>query len=232
SFRKTQKLLLILSVFIGVNRWLVLPSVAWAQADALSAPTPVESQPKGVQVKPTPTRTATPEPMPADVVEQNGKTAPEVETPTPGITATPAETATSTPTFTFTPTKTPKPDKKAKRTPTPDRTKTPVPTPVLHLPQITTIPNPAYGDKVIFRVMTKGPAQARIVVYDRFFSKVKELSGEGDKLFDILWSLKKVSQGIYYYQAQVTDTATGAVQTIKMQSFAVMKDEANPNDGD
>lgn len=164
------------------------------------------------------------ESQPADVVGQNGETAPmKIISPVP---ATPTLTFTKTPT----PTPTPKPDKNAKKTPTPDRAKAPFPTTGLHLPQVTTIPNPAYGDKVIFRVMTTGPAKVEIVVYDRFFNKVKELQGEGDRLFDVLWNFKKIPQGIYYYQAEVTDSATGGVQMLKMQSFAVMKDEDLPAD--
>lgn len=102
--------------------------------------------------------------------------------------------------------------------------------PKIQLPGVTTIPNPARGDKVIFRVMTKGPAKARIVVYDRFFSKVKELDGEGDHLFDLIWSLKKVSEGIYHYQTEVIDTSTGESKILSMQSFAVMKDDDTPAD--
>ncbi len=74
--------------------------------------------------------------------------------------------------------------------------------------------------------MTSGAAKAHIVVYDRFFNKVVELEGEGDQLFDILWSLKTVPQGIYYYQCQIDDTQAGTGKTLPMQNFAVMKDEA------
>ncbi|SRR5579871_1220891 len=138
---------------------------------------------------------------------------------------TPTALPTSTPTSSIaqTPTPTPTAGKPPTQTPTPNRTTSPVPTP--KLPAVTTIPNPAYGDKVIFRVMAKGTSKAQVVVYDRFFTKVTELSGEGDRLFDILWSLKKVQQGLYYYQTQVTDSTTGQAQMLPMQSFAVMKDD-------
>lgn len=219
---KPKVAVFVLAVLIPLNPWIGLPSVVWAQDDALSPPTPAENQLKGVEHKPVaPTKTVT-ETEPADVVGQNGETAPEgipSSSPTPSL---------RNPSFTVTPSPTPvsKPDIHSKKTSTPNRTPLPSPTPAL--PNITTIPNPAYGDKVIFRVMTKDPAKVHIVVYDRFFSKVKELHGEGDRLFDILWSLKKVSQGIYYYQAEITDTATGGSQMLKMQSFAVMKDEMAP----
>ena len=143
-------------------------------------------------------------------------------------TATAFPTTTPTPAITTTPIPTPTAGKPPTHTPTPNRTASPVPTP--KLPAITTIPNPAYGDKVIFRVMTLGPAKVQIVVYDRFFNKVKELQGEGERLFDVLWNFKKIPQGIYYYQAQITDTATGGPQMLKMQSFAVLKDDAFPDD--
>ncbi len=93
------------------------------------------------------------------------------------------------------------------------------------LPKVTTIPNPVWGDKVIFRVMTASAAKAHVVIYDRFFNKVDELEGEGDQLFDILWSLKKIPQGIYYYQSQIDDPKAGTSKTLPMQNFAVMKDE-------
>lgn len=82
---------------------------------------------------------------------------------------------------------------------------------------------------MIFRVMVKKAAKAQIVVYDRFFNKVTQLSGEGDHLFDILWSLKKVQEGLYYYQTQILDKATGQAQMLPMQSFAVMKDDSADN---
>lgn len=225
--------LAVLSVSICVHLWLP-SSVVWAQDDALSAPTPSSGDqliPQGSQIHPRPHSRN--ESEPADVVGQNGQPALGI---TSSISQKPESTPMETPAVTTMPTPSPtptaiaeKPERKAqgpKSGPPP----TPSLTPALHLPWVTTIPNPAYGDKVIFRVMTEGPAKARIVVYDRFFSRVKELHGEGDRLFDILWSLKKVSQGIYYYQAEITYSDTGESRILKMQSFAVMRDETNPED--
>jgi|GEM_PF-2688062 len=94
-----------------------------------------------------------------------------------------------------------------------------------NLPRVTIIPNPAYGDRVIFRVMANGPAKAHIVVYDRFFNKMDQLEGEGDNLFDIIWSLKKIPEGIYYFQTLIDNKTDGSSQKIAPQNFAVEKDE-------
>lgn len=193
----------------------------FADVDALSGPEP-DSTPHLSIPKPVPLKTVTPLRK-----KKNHKKKSEVKpTPTATMTATPVVTPTTT--ASFTPTMTVTPDKNSKKTPTP----TPTPKPIDHgtgkapLPKVTTIPNPVWGDKVIFRVMTSGAAKAHIVIYDRFFNKVDELEGEGDRLFDILWSLKKIPEGIYYYQSQIDDTQAGISKTLSMQNFAVMKDEA------
>lgn len=180
--------------------------------------------------------------QPPDVVGQNGKILKSpTQTPTPPseendfpLPSTPqptpiADMKDTTPIPTETPSPTPVRDKNQKKTPIPANSSTPTvsPTPNIKLPWVTTIPNPAWGDKVIFRIIVKGSARAHIVIYDRFFSKIKELDGEGTHLFDILWSLKKIPQGIYHYQTQLTDTESGESQILHMQSFAVMRDE-NP----
>src|SRR6185295_14539889 len=72
-------------------------------------------------------------------------------------------------------------------------------------PQITVIPNPARGKKLTFRVMSKNRVIVHLRVTDRFFDPVDKIEQEGEGLFDILWSLQKVSDGMYYYQAQIED---------------------------
>ncbi len=203
--------------------WRILPSAAWAQEDALSVPQ-TNTQPKLILPRASSPDNPVTESEPADVVEQNGEFAPMVTPSVSQNVSRPTFTSTPTPTSVKTPTFTPTPDKHLKKTTIPNGTVTPAFQPV----RVTTIPNPAYGDKVIFRVMTQSPATARIVVYDRFFSKVTELQGAGDRLFDILWGLTKVPEGIYYYQVQVTNSGTGESQILHMQSFAVMKDEEPP----
>ncbi|HTC21571.1 MAG TPA: hypothetical protein VK859_12030 [bacterium] len=196
-----------------------------ADQDALSPPMPEASPhlslPKAPPPK-TPTKVKVHKSPPKKTKAKKIPTV--ITTPTPISTATPTPTATATPVFTATP-------DKSLKVPAP----TPTPKPVQHgavkgqLPQVTTIPNPVWGDKVIFRVMSSSTAKAHIVIYDRFFNKVDELEGEGDQLFDILWSLQKIPQGIYYYQSQIDDTQAGTSKTLPMQNFAVMKDEA-PNE--
>lgn len=190
---------------LGTISTIVPPAFA---DDALSAPK-TNSQPK--LENPSPSSVDNDKSIePADVVDQKAG----FIIPTPG-----KWTSVPTPPFT--------PAAKSKPTPTPT-TKPRTSSLKKGEPTVTTIPNPAWGDKVIFRVMTSGPAKARIVVYDRFFNKVADLSGDGERLFDILWSLKKISEGLYYYQVEVADTVSGQTRMLPMQNFAVMKDET-PN---
>jgi hypothetical protein len=193
---------------------------ASADVDALSGPQP-DSTPHLSMPKPIPLKTVTP------VKVKKTRKKKLKAYPTLTATVTPTPTFTPTPTATLTPTVTATPDKNSKKTPTPTPTSKPIDhgTIKASLPKVTTIPNPVWGDKVIFRMMTSGAAKAHIVIYDRFFNKVDELEGEGDRLFDILWSLKKIPEGIYYYQSQIDDTQAGTSKTLPMQNFAVMKDE-------
>jgi hypothetical protein len=120
-------------------------------------------------------------------------------------------------------------------TPTPQHKAAPKATPVptkkgdANLPKITVIPNPARGTKVTFRVMTGNPVEVRLKVYNRFYDAVAELKGEGDHLFDILWSLKGVPEGPYSYQAQVIDKTTGQFSSLPLQKFTIEKDETPPD---
>jgi hypothetical protein len=124
------------------------------------------------------------------------------------------------PVFADTPTPSPTPASTPSPTPTATRVLTPS---VQTLPKVTTIPNPARGNKMTFRIMTAGPAKARIRIYDRFMDPVAEPVKEGNKLFDILWSLKDVPEGIYCYQAQIEDTTTGEITKLPQQKFVVLK---------
>jgi len=102
---------------------------------------------------------------------------------------------------------------------------TPKPTIVFDksLPKVTVIPNPARGKKLNFRVMAAGPCKVRIRVNNRFFDVIATIEKEGGSLFDILWNLKTVSEGIYYYQAQIEDKATGQITKLPLQKFVVLK---------
>lgn len=106
----------------------------------------------------------------------------------------------------------------------------PTPSPTVDKPaaSVTVIPNPVRGKKVTFRVMADRPVKVRIRVYNRFLDTVVEFEKDGEKLFDVLWALKKVPEGIYYYQAQVTDQKTGVLVSIPVQKFVILK-ETNPS---
>jgi hypothetical protein len=101
----------------------------------------------------------------------------------------------------------------------------PTPTPTQLSATITVIPNPARGKKLAFRIVTTAPAIVRVRIYNRFFDPVEKLEQEGNGLFDILWSLKKVPEGIYYYQTQVEDKVTGQTIKLPQQKFVVLKEE-------
>lgn len=138
-----------------------------------------------------------------------------------------------------------KPVKTATPIPTPTITATPAPTqvPADHrastptlsgpatasgdLAQVSILSDPVRGKKAIFRVVAKGKAKALVRVYDRTYNKVAELEGQGEGLFDILWTLKKVPEGIYRFQSQVI-LGTGEVVTPGVQNFTVEKDSDPP----
>lgn len=90
-------------------------------------------------------------------------------------------------------------------------------------PDVTVIPNPAWGAKLSFRVMLPSSSLVRIRIYNHnleFFAKIEKV---GNKVFDILWSLKHVPEGLYYYQVQVVDQNTGKITKLPLANFAVMK---------
>lgn len=143
--------------------------------------------------------------------------------PTPTLTPTVAMTQTVLPTAARTATPS------LKITPTSKATPAPTQKVGANLPRITVIPNPARGTKVTFRVMTANPVEVRLKVYNRFYDSVAELKGEGDHLFDILWSLKDVPEGPYSFEVQVIDQTTGQFSALPLQKFTVEKDETPPD---
>ena len=154
-----------------------------------------------------------------DVMESPVLSPTPIPTEVPSLTPTPQPKETPTATSTRT----------ATMVPTPRMTATPGKKPDPHAPRITVIPNPARGTKVTFRVTCIAPVEVRLKVYNRFFDTVVELEGEGDHLFDILWSLKDVPEGPYSFQAQIVDKATGQFGTLPLQKFTVEKDETPPD---
>lgn len=151
----------------------------------------------------------------ADAVENTASADASVDEATPSATATEMDPLPA-------PTSTPPPDKhspKAKGKPS----ETPTPRAKPTLPWVTTIPNPARGTKVDFRIMTQGPATAHIVIYNRFLDRIDKLEAKGDHLFDALWSLKHIPEGLYYYQVQIDDGTSGQSQVLPIQKFAVLK---------
>jgi hypothetical protein len=142
-------------------------------------------------------------------------------TGTPTVTLSPTWTLTSTRTPSATPTPTSTPSNHGKPTPT-DSFKFGLDAKV-DKPDVTVIPNPAWGAKLSFRVMVPQPALVRIRVYDHSLEPFDKIEQEGEKVFDILWSLKNVPQGLYYYQVQIVDQASGNITKLPLTNFAVMK---------
>jgi len=214
---------------------LVLPITVMAKAshvnsEPLEAITPImaddEQDPSLPIVSPTPSFTVTATPSPyATPLRPKGSEGQAASGDKP---ATPSVMATKTATPSVKTTATPLPALKLREAgnkPTPSATKKVD----LKLPRITVIPNPARGTKVTFRVMTPDPVKVRLKVYNRFYDSVAELEGEGDHLFDILWSLKGVPEGPYSFAAQVIDQTTGQFTTLPLQKFTVEKDETPPD---
>ncbi len=141
--------------------------------------------------------------------------------PAPVGTSTDTATATATQVFTTTPTPRPTVWDHGKPTPT-DSFKFGLDAKV-DKPDVTVIPNPAWGEKVSFRVMLPSPALIRIRIYDHDLEPFDKIEQVGEKVFDILWSLKSVPEGLYYYQVQIVNQETGKITKLPLRNFAVMK---------
>ncbi len=124
---------------------------------------------------------------------------------------------------TLTPTVTETPTPKAARTPTPVDTFQFDLSSKITKADVTVIPNPAYGDKVSFRVMAPAKSLVRIRIYNHNLEGFAKIEKEGEKVFDILWNLKEVPEGLYYYQTQIVDDKTGKITHLPLSNFAVMK---------
>ena len=85
---------------------------------------------------------------------------------------------------------------------------------------VTVVPSP-WGDKLTFRVMVSNNSDVKIRIYDHFYSPVTELEKKGSSWFDILWKLKEVPDGFYYYETEVDDLDTGLVSNLPPQKFVV-----------
>jgi hypothetical protein len=87
---------------------------------------------------------------------------------------------------------------------------------------ITVVPNPL-GNEITFRTLVASPALVKISVYDHFFAPVTVLQAKGNGCFDVLWKLKKVQEGIYYFKSQVKDVQSGLVSKMPVQKVVVTK---------
>ncbi len=99
------------------------------------------------------------------------------------------------------------------------------PTPLLKPPlpgSITLVPNPL-GNEITFRALVSAPSSLKISIYDHFYAPVTVLAAKGDGCFDVLWKLKKVRDGIYYFESQIKDVKSGVVSKLPIQKVIVTK---------
>ena len=87
---------------------------------------------------------------------------------------------------------------------------------------ITLVPNPL-GNEITFRALVAGPSSLKISIYDHFYAPVTVLAAKGNGCFDVLWKLKKVRDGIYYFEPQIKDVKSGAISKLPVQKVIVTK---------
>jgi hypothetical protein len=87
---------------------------------------------------------------------------------------------------------------------------------------VTVIPNP-FGNKLTFRVIVLSPSDVKIKIFDHFYSPITTLEKRGSSWFDILWNLRTVDDGFYYYETEINDLKTGVVSNLPLQKFIVNK---------
>src|ERR1700722_18296901 len=87
---------------------------------------------------------------------------------------------------------------------------------------ITVVPNPL-GNEITFRALVAGPSSIKISVYDHFYAPVTVLHAKGTGCFDVLWKLKRVQDGIYYFESQIVDVKSKLVSKLPVQKVVVTK---------
>ena len=104
-------------------------------------------------------------------------------------------------------------------TPTPTVGLTPTP-PAAAPDSVALVPNPL-GDKITFRATTALPSIVKISIHDHFYAPVTVLQKKGTGCFDVLWKVRKVPDGIYYYDSEIQDVKSGSVLKLPMQKVIV-----------
>jgi hypothetical protein len=87
---------------------------------------------------------------------------------------------------------------------------------------ITVVPNPL-GNEITFRALVAGPSLLKISIYDHFYAPVTVLHAKGNGCFDVLWKLKRVQDGIYYFESQIVDVKSKLVSKLPVQKVVVTK---------
>ncbi len=99
------------------------------------------------------------------------------------------------------------------------------PTPSLNPPlagTITVVPNPL-GNEITFRALVAAPSSLKISIFDHFYAPVTILAAKGNGCFDVLWKLKKVQDGIYYFESRIKDVKSGVITKLPVQKVIVTK---------
>jgi hypothetical protein len=87
---------------------------------------------------------------------------------------------------------------------------------------ITLVPNPL-GNEITFRALVVAPSSLKISIYDHFYAPVTVLAAKGNGCFDVLWKLKKVQDGIYYFESQIKDVKSGVISKLPVQKVIVTR---------
>jgi hypothetical protein len=85
---------------------------------------------------------------------------------------------------------------------------------------ITLVSNPL-GDKITFRATVALPSIVKIKIHDHFYAPVTILQKTGTGCFDVLWKVRKVPDGIYYYDSEIKDVKSGSTVKLPMQKVIV-----------
>lgn len=112
-------------------------------------------------------------------------------------------------------------------TETPTATATPTPddsTPTPALPEFVVFPDPAHGDHATFRFQSPDEFNYRIDLLDRFGGPMTQLTGVGQGMVEVVWTLAEVPEGLYYYSVTAFHPATGTLLKYPVGRLAVEKD--------
>jgi len=99
-------------------------------------------------------------------------------------------------------------------------TATPTALAVAPLDSVVLVPNPL-GTKITFRATVAHPSRVTVKIHDHFYAPVTVLQKTGEGCFDVLWKVRKVPDGIYYFDSEIKDVKSGQVRKLPLQKVIV-----------